>query len=416
MKLPVRFKMPQQVKLQQILPVKEEHPEIKRVDIEKLDEKTTELYLDARQAAEDAEREAANPNAERPKQFFIRAPFQLGFVTALGVLTALGLIAALQSASTVLVYIAGALFIALGLDPVVRKLESWKFKRPLAIATVFVVFLGLIAGVISIILPAIIEQVTQVVQLAPGYLSSLPRQSWFHDVQQRFGEYADFDEIIRISREFVSNPDNLTTVAGGVWQAGIGIANGVTATIIVLILSLYFLASLPAMKRGFYLVSPRSKRARVIDITEQVTESVGGFISGQVIIATTNATLGFIMMSIIGVPYAAVVAVVVFMLALIPLIGAISATAVVTLIALFNSPGTALIALIYYLIYMQLEAYVLTPIVMRRVVSVPGAFVVIGALTGGTLLGLLGALTAIPVTAALLMIVKQVWVPRQDER
>ena len=152
----------------------------------------------------------------------------------------------------------------------------------------------------------------------------------------------------------------------------------------------------------------------MIDITEQVTKSVGGYVNGMVVLALINATLGFIMMTVVGVPFAGLVAVGVFMLALIPLIGSVLATVLVTAIALFNSPVTALVAAIYYLIYMQLESYLLTPRIMNRVVSVPGSLVVIGALAGGTLLGLLGALIAIPVTAAVLMIIKQVWVPRQN--
>jgi len=110
------------------------------------------------------------------------------------------------------------------------------------------------------------------------------------------------------------------------------------------------------------------------------------------------------------------VAVGVFLLALIPLIGSVLATVLVSTVALFNSPTTALVAAVYYLIYMQIESYLLTPRVMNRVVSVPGALVVIGALAGGTLLGLLGALISIPVTAMVLMIIKQVWVPRQDRQ
>lgn len=161
---------------------------------------------------------------------------------------------------------------------------------------------------------------------------------------------------------------------------------------------------------------PKTGRAKVIDITEQVTKSVGGYVNGMVVLAFINATLGFIMMTIVGVPFAGLVAVGVFMLALIPLIGSVLATVLVTIVALFNSPTTAIIAAIYYLVYMQLESYLLTPKVMNRVVSVPGALVVIGALAGGTLLGLLGALISIPVTAAVLMIIKQVWVPRQELR
>ena len=185
-------------------------------------------------------------------------------------------------------------------------------------------------------------------------------------------------------------------------------------SLIVLILSLYFLASLQATKRAFYSIVPRSKRAQVIDITEQITKSVGGYVNGIVILALINSVLGFVMMMIVGVPFAGLVAVGVFFLALIPLFGSVLATVLVAGVALFNSPTAAIIAAVYYLIYMQVEAYLLTPRIMNRVVSVPGALVVIGALAGGTLLGLLGALISIPVTAMILMIIKQVWVPRQE--
>ena len=100
-----------------------------------------------------------------------------------------------------------------------------------------------------------------------------------------------------------------------------------------------------------------------------------------------------------------------FCITLIPLIGSVCYWIFATVLALFSDPISALIFAIVYLIYMQLEAYVLTPRVMNRAISVPGALVVIGALVGGTLLGLFGALVAIPVTASILLIIKQVYDP-----
>ena len=108
--------------------------------------------------------------------------------------------------------------------------------------------------------------------------------------------------------------------------------------------------------------------------------------------------------------------VVAFLITLIPLIGSVLYWIVASTLALFTNPVTALIFAIIYLIYIQLEAYVLTPRVMNRAVSVPGALVVIGALVGGTLLGLLGALVAIPITASILLIIKQIAIPRQDAK
>ena len=392
----------------------QEHPDIVRVDLESLDAETRQMYRDAREAAAAEAAEEALGRSNR-REFIVRSPFQLGFIVTLGGLVAILVGAMIGQLSTIIMYVVGALFIALALEPVVRWLERHGVKRPLGIGIVFASFLLIVAGILAVVIPMIANQIVTLARTAPAYFTDILNQEWYQALKERFGQYIDFDELLKTAQSFVASPDNWAQVAGGVWQAGIGIANGVTAGLIVLILSLYFLASLQATKRAFYSIMPRSSRARVIDITEQITKSVGGYVNGIVILALINAVLGFVMMTIVGVPFAGLVAVGVFFLALIPLFGSVLATVLVAGVALFNSPTAAIIAAVYYLIYMQLEAYLLTPKIMNRVVSVPGALVVIGALAGGTLLGLLGALISIPVTAMILMIVKQVWVPRQEQ-
>jgi predicted PurR-regulated permease PerM len=153
-----------------------------------------------------------------------------------------------------------------------------------------------------------------------------------------------------------------------------------------------------------------------MDITEQVTQSIGGYISGMVALAAMSSIIGFIAMTIVGVPFAAILALILFGFGLIPLIGPLLGWSIVVIVALFDQPLTAFIIGIFALVYMQIEAYVLTPRVMNKAVSVPGSLVVIGAMAGGTLLGLLGALIAIPVAAMILIIIKQVWMPQQEKR
>lgn len=389
------------------------HPDVVHADLEQLDAETRALYRDARAAAkEDAEGEAGRQVNVR--EFVVRSPFQLGFVITLGALVAILFGQMIGQLSVIIMYVVGGLFIALALDPVVRWLERRKVKRPLGIGIVFGGFLLVVGGILAAVIPMLATQIGQLVRTAPSYFVDVQNQEWYLTLQDTFGAYVDFEGLLGMAQDFVGKPENWAQVAGGVWEAGIGIANGLTAMIVVLILSLYFLASLHATKRAFYNIVSRSNRAKVIDITEQITKSVGGYVSGMVVLALTNSILGFVMMSIVGVPFAGLVAVGVFLLAMIPLIGSVMATILVSTVALFESPTTALIAAIYYLIYMQIESYVLTPRIMNRVVSVPGSLVVIGALAGGTLLGLLGALISIPVTAMVLMIIKQVWVPRQD--
>ncbi len=140
---------------------------------------------------------------------------------------------------------------------------------------------------------------------------------------------------------------------------------------------------------------------------------VGSYAIGQVAVAAINATCSWIMMSVVGIRYAAVLAVVVGFLGLIPMVGASLGAAVVCLVAVFDDPTKALIALVYYVAYQQLENYVVAPRIMQRTVSVPGAVTVVAALAGASLLGMLGALLAIPVAAGLLLIYEEVLLPRQ---
>ena len=131
--------------------------------------------------------------------------------------------------------------------------------------------------------------------------------------------------------------------------------------------------------------------------------------------ATINAICSYVMMSIVGIRYAAVLAVVVGLLGLIPMVGASLGAAVICLVALFDEPQKAVIALLYYAIYQQVENYVVAPRIMRRTISVPGSVTVIAALVGATLAGVLGALLAIPVAAGLLLIYEEVVLPRQRQ-
>ena len=136
----------------------------------------------------------------------------------------------------------------------------------------------------------------------------------------------------------------------------------------------------------------------------------------MVILAACNSIIAFFLHLILGLPFPALMALLAFFITLIPLIGSVLYWVAASVIALFSSPLLALLFAVIYLAYIQLEAYFLTPKVMNKTISIPGSLVVIGALVGGTLLGLVGALVAIPVTASLLLIVKQVWIPKQDAK
>ena len=222
--------------------------------------------------------------------------------------------------------------------------------------------------------------------------------------------------VDKIQAEFnkrITDGSFVGQVFGGVLGVGAAVIGGIFQAFTVLVLTLFLLASLPRVKQGAYAIVPASRRPRVESLSEEIMRRTGSYAIGQVAVATINAVCSWIMMMIVGIPYAAVLAVAVGFLGLIPMVGATIGAAVVCLVAVFDEPKKAIIALIYYVVYQQLENYVVAPKIMQRTVSVPGAVTVVAALAGGTLLGVLGALLAIPVAAGLLLLYEEVLLPRQ---
>lgn len=361
------------------------------------------------------ETEQAN-TAPPARAFWARLdrPFYAGFALTLGGLLAIALGTAVSNLSTVLIAIAFALFAALGLDPVVTRLEKHGVSRGWGIVIVSFALAILLAGVLVLIIPTAVSQVAQIVQRTPGWIADFQKSGVYAWMESTFG--SETNSLVSQVTSFLTNPSQIATIGGGVLKVGTTIATGVSMSIIVLVLSLYFLAALPTMKKSGARLAPARVRPRVSSMIEQIAASVGGYLSGMVVLAFCNSIVAFVLHVAVGLPFPLLMAVTAFCITLIPLVGSVLYWGIATALALFTGWVPALIFAGVYLVYMQLEAYVLTPRVMSRTISVPGALVVIGALVGGTLLGLLGALIAIPVTASILLIVRQVVVPRQDAK
>ena len=338
--------------------------------------------------------------------------FQFGLMGGLGVLCALVLGSMITSLASIITYVFAAIYIALGLDPIVRFLERRKLKRPLAITTVVVVFFGLIGGLIWASAPTLVHQTERFISQAPNILKDATKLDLVVRLDSQFG--GAISNALTSTGTFLGDSKNWPTMLGGVVKVGLSIFNGFFAGLTIVILSIYFMASLDSFKEWVYKLVPAKSRKNFTSISEQISDSVGRYVMGQVTIAFINATLGFIMMSIAGIPFPLLLAFIAFVFALIPLVGSITGAVIVSLVALSVSPVTALIVAIYYVVYMQVEAYIISPRVMRKAVDVPGAVVVVGALAGGALLGVLGALVAIPVAASIILVIRQVWMPRQE--
>lgn len=339
------------------------------------------------------------------------SPFYIGFFGATGALIALGLWQLAGRLTTTLTLLVVSLFLALALSPLVDGLVRQGLRRSGAVAIVFSGLLIVFGVIGALVIPPVVVEGAELAQQAPGYVEDLLDTGWVRRLDR------SYDVIDTIQAELtarMSDQQFLQGVLGGILGAGRAVLSGAFHVFTVLVLTLYFLGSLPRVKQGAYALVHASRRARVVSLSEEIMRRVGSYALGQVAIATLNAVLSYVMMTIVGIPYAAVLAVTVGLLGLIPMIGATLGAVLVCIVAFFDEPNKALIAGIYYLVYQQLENYLVAPRIMQRTVSVPGPVTIVAALAGGALLGVLGALLAIPVAAGMLLLYEEVLVPRQN--
>jgi predicted PurR-regulated permease PerM len=359
----------------------------------------------AREAAEGADEDAQFGRPGRPLRR--DSPFMLGFLGALGVFLAWFLTQALVQARSVIILIVISLFLAIGLNPAVEWLMSRNVRRGTAIAIVFLGVIGAFVGFGFAVVPPVVEQSNAFAGDLPNYLEDLRKNSTVRQLDEDYG-------IIERAKEYVSSGDIGERLFGGLVGVGRVVLNAVFGAFSVLIMTLYFLAALPSMKRQAYRLVPATRRERVRLLTDEALSRIGGYVSGAFVVATIATVTSYVFLLIVGMPYALALAVFVGLLDLVPLIGATLAAVVVSLIGFTESLTIGVACVAFYVAYQQFENYVIYPRVMRRAVDVPAPLTVVAALLGGALLGVVGALLAIPTAAAVLLVVRQVAIPRMD--
>jgi predicted PurR-regulated permease PerM len=339
-------------------------------------------------------------------------PFYFGFMVTAGALIAFTLLQALASASAVFILIIISLFLAAGLNPAVLFFQNRGLKRGASVGAVMGLVLLFVAAFIAIAAPPLIDQGNQLVNNAPQLVRDLNNNAFINDLNNRYGV---IDSLQTRVDSVIKDGQFAITAFGGVIGVGKAVVSGLVSTFTILVLTLYFLAALPQVVQISLRFVPATRRDRVSKLSNAIIARVGSFVGGQGIIAILAALFILIMGLIIGMPYTAPLAMVVLVCGFIPLVGHFIGMSIVTLVSLTKSPTTALVALGSYIIYVQIENYVITPKIMRKSLAIPGLVTIIAALLGTSLLGLIGGLLAVPIAAAVLLIIDEVVFPRADQ-
>jgi len=280
------------------------------------------------------------------------------------------------------------------------------------VGTVMASVLLFVAAFIAIAVPPLIDQGNQLLDNAPALIRDLNNNAFINDLNNKYGV---IDSLQSKIDSLIKDGQFAITAFGGVIGVGKAVVSGLVSTITILVLTLYFLASLPQVINIGLKFVPSSRRDRVSKLTNAIVSRIGSFVGGQAIIAALAATFILIMGLIIGMPYPGPLAMVVLICGFIPLVGHFIGMSIVTVVSLTDSLTTAAIALGGYIVYVQIENYVITPRIMRKSLAIPGLVTIIAALLGASLLGLVGGLLAVPIAAAVLLILDEVVFPRADQ-
>ena len=339
-------------------------------------------------------------------------PFYVGFVATIGALSAFVLMRALASASQVFVLILVALFLATGLNPAVEAIRKRGLSRTGAVAIIFIAVIFFVGLFAALIVPPVISQGSHLIQIAPSLLENLKNNATIANFNDHYGV---IDTLQKKLSSVTSDGSLLISAFGGVIGVGKSVLSGTFTALTILVLTLYFITSLPqATELGLKLV-PASRRPRVAALTDAIIARVGAFVGSQILVSFFASVFMAVLALILGLPSPVAIGIIIFICGLVPLIGHFIGAGIYTIIALTQSVTIGIAAFIGYVVYVQVENYILTPKIMKRTLAVPGAVTIISAMIGTSLLGLVGGLLAVPVAASIILILEEVVFPRAQK-
>ncbi len=324
-------------------------------------------------------------------------------VTA-AVLLVLGLARVLLAVGDVLVLVLVSVVLAFGFQPAVGWLARRGLSRGWAVAVGVVVGGGILVAFLALILPDVVRQLAALAETAPEYLERAMRESpLLADLDQRFDLEAAVEDV---GREL---PGTLLGFVGSLTSL-------VFNTLTVLVLTIYFTIKLPNMRAAVATILGRRERDDFYEIFEESVERVGGYVLGNLVISVVAGVSSFIALSVIGVPFAAALAFFVALTDLVPTVGAIIGAIVASTVAAFVGVPELIATAIFFVVYQQVENYLIQPAVMRKAVDMPAPVVILAVLIGGSLLGVVGALLAIPTAAIIKVAFRELYLEERIER
>jgi predicted PurR-regulated permease PerM len=341
------------------------------------------------------------------RRFNRRSPFYIGLAASAGVAVTYGAVRLLASLSAMLVLIGMAFFLALGLEPAASWFVKHGLPRWAATTLVFVIFLAAMGAFVAAAIPPLAQQATELIHQVPHYLQQAQNHS------STIGRLNDRFQLQQHITDAVNGSGG--SALNEVVSAGTAVFGALADSLIVIVLTVNFLIDMPRIRTTLYRLVPHSRRPRAILIGDEVFAKVGAYVLGNVLISVIAGAATFIWLASFGVPYPLLLGIFVAVLDLVPVVGSTIAGVVVAAVALTVSLPVCIATIVFFVVFRLLEDYLLVPRIIGRAVNVPALITVVAVLIGGALLGIVGALVAIPIAAALQVLTQELLYPRLDE-
>jgi predicted PurR-regulated permease PerM len=310
-------------------------------------------------------------------------------------------------------WIVVAIFIAVAVSGPVNRLAH-HMRRGAAIGLVYLGLLLLPVLLGSLIVPPMVSQLNQLVEDLPGYAADF--QSFVQENEQLRSLEQDYQIVSQLQERAEELPGRIGDAAQVLGDVGVGLINSVFAAVTILIMSVFLVTSGPGWVRALVALQPADRGERIERAMYRMGDAVGNYVAGALLQATLAGILTFIVLSVLGMPFAAPLAVIVALLDLIPLVGATIGAVLVGVVTLFDDfPTTVIIWTIWSIVYQQVENNLIQPQIQRRAVQVHPFVVLVSVLCGSTLFGVPGALMAIPAAASIQIVIREWWQWRSEQ-
>jgi predicted PurR-regulated permease PerM len=303
-----------------------------------------------------------------------------------------------------------AVFFALAISSPVNWLDGRGVPRWIAILLVYLAIAAGIFGIGLLIVPPLVEGVEDLSADLPGYVEDLRQNETFREYDDRY------DITEKLTQQAESLPTQLGDAAGTLRDVTVGVFSRFVQLFSILVITFFLLMDGKRMMNWVYAQLPEGRRRRLQGIADDAQSAITGYVFGNVVISILAGGVTYVTLTILDVPFAVPLAILFGFFDLVPLVGAtIGGILVGIVVALVDFPTGLIVWAVVLILYQQVENNIIQPLIYKRTVEVHPLVVLVAILIGAQLLGVLGALVAIPIAATIQSIIRDVWRFRRED-